>query len=265
MMMMNKDFLTTYVGLAPLALAIERSMECEILSRVPFERPILDIGCGDGIFAKVLFAERVDIGIDPNANELACARSLDAYVELLECRGDAIPRPDSCYRTIFSNSVLEHIPQVDRVLREAYRLLAPGGAFYLTVPSDRFEQYACISRLLSWLRLRRIQKLFRNFYNRFWAHYHCYSPELWAQRLRDAGFEIVASRSYAPGGICTLDDFLAPFGVGGFVLKRAMNRWTLLPKLRRIIFAPAVVLINRLIQNADQCNGGLVFLIARKS
>lgn len=264
-MIMNKDFLATYVGLTPLALAIERSMECEILSRLLFERPILDIGCGDGIFAKVLFAEKVDTGVDPNATELAHARGLDVYTELLECRGDAIPRPDSSYRTIFSNSVLEHIPQVDRVLQEAHRLLAPGGAFYLTVPSDRFEQYACVSRVLSWLRLRGMQTKFRNFYNRFWAHYHCYNPETWAQRLREAGFEVVTARTYAPGGICTLDDLLAPFGVGGFVLKRIMNRWTLLPKLRRIVLAPVVVLVNRLIKNADQRDGGLVFLIARKS
>jgi SAM-dependent methyltransferase len=265
MIAMNKEFLRSYIGVAPLALAIERSMECEILSQLPFERPILDIGCGDGIFAKVLFAEKVDTGIDPNADEVAHARSLDVYVEILECRGDAIPRPDAYYRTIFSNSVLEHIPRLQPVLQEAHRLLAPGGLFYLTVPSDRFEQYAWASRVLSFLRLRRLQKQFCNFYNRFWEHYHCYAPALWEQQLKEAGFEVVTVRTYAPKAICTFNDLLAPFGALGLLLKRATKKWTLFPKLRRIVLTPVIGCVSGVLRDADQRNGGLVFLAVRRS
>jgi ubiquinone/menaquinone biosynthesis C-methylase UbiE len=261
----NEDFLTTYVGLAPLALAIERSLECEIFSRLLMERPVLDIGCGDGIFAKVVFSEKIDTGIDPNPIELAHARSLDVYAELIQCRGDAIPRPDAHFRTIFSNSVLEHIPQVNLVLREVHRLLAPGGTFYLTVPSDRFEQYAWLSRLLLLFDLHRLQKQFGKFYNQFWAHYHCYTPECWARLLEEAGFKVVTVRTYAPKVICTLDDVLAPLAIVGLVFKRSINRWTLVPELRRIVLSPATALVKRLIRQADQGDGGLVFLAARKS
>ena len=265
MIAMNKDFLRNYIGVAPLALAIERSIECEILSRLPFERPVLDVGCGDGIFAKVLFAEKIDTGIDPNSEELAHARSLEAYAELLECCGDAIPRPDAYYRTIFSNSVLEHIPRLQPVLEEAHRLLAPGGIFYLTVPSDRFEQYAWVSRVLSLLRLTRLQNRFCRFYNRFWSHYHCYAPELWQQRLKEAGFEIVTVRAYAPKAICTFNDLLAPFGALSLLLKRVTKRWTLFPKSRRIVLAPVIGCITDVLRESDERNGGLVFLAARRS
>ena len=265
MIAMNKDFLTTYVGLAPLALAIERSLECEIFSSLALERPILDIGCGDGIFAKVVFSEKIDTGVDPNPIELARARSLNMYVDLIQCRGDAIPRPDAHFRTIFSNSVLEHIPELSPVLREAHRLLAPGGIFYVTVPSDRFAQYAWFSRVLVLFGLHRLQMQFGNFYNRFWAHYHCYTPECWTRLLEEAGFEVLTVRTYAPKIICTLDDLLAPLAVMGLIFRRTMNRWTLVPKLRRIVLSPATALVKRLIRNADQGNGGLVFLAARKS
>ena len=57
--------------------------------------------------------------------------------------------PMDCYRTVISNSVVEHIPDFQSVLREAYRLLAPGGRLYLTVPSDKFDQYTWISQGLS--------------------------------------------------------------------------------------------------------------------
>jgi SAM-dependent methyltransferase len=264
MIAMNKNFLKTYVGLAPLALAIERSMECELLTQMPFKRPILDIGCGDGLFAKILFAERIDTGIDPNAIELASAKNLDAYVDLLECRGDAVPRPDASYRTVFSNSVLEHIPNLKPVLREVHRLLLPGGIFYVTVPSDRFEQYAWISRVLVRLNLSSLQTRFRIFYNRFWRHYHCYAPECWAQLLKECGFEVVTVRSYAPRAICTFNDLLAPFAAVSLVTKRATNRWTLFPKLRRVLFAPLIAIVGGLLRDADPREGGLVFLAVRK-
>jgi len=90
-MRFKDNFFYNYVKVAPIPLALERSLECDILSKKTFARPILDIGCGEGIFARVLFDEKIDVGIDPNARELKRARELDAYDELIECFGDKIP------------------------------------------------------------------------------------------------------------------------------------------------------------------------------
>jgi SAM-dependent methyltransferase len=261
----DRDFLGAYVSLTPLALAFERSLECGIFASRPFERPILDIGCGDGIFTSVLFDEKVDTGIDPNATELEHARKLDCYSRLIRCWGDAIPEPDGRYRTIFSNSVMEHIPDITPVLAEAYRLLGPGGMLYLTVPTDRFERGAVVSRLLSALRLHALDEKFRRFYNRFWVHYHCYTPQRWSSLISEAGFSIQTIRAYDPKDVCTLNDLLVPFGILGFVLKRAANRWTLFPGLRNLIFRPIAPIVRRLLQGADQSeDGGLVFIAASK-
>ncbi|MFX6965391.1 methyltransferase domain-containing protein, partial [Acinetobacter baumannii] len=64
------------------------------------------------------------------------------------CFGTDIDKPDGSYETIISNSVLEHIPDLIPVLKEARRLLADGGTFYVTVPSDRFERANIPARLL---------------------------------------------------------------------------------------------------------------------
>src|SRR5687768_14968956 len=122
-MRFKTDFAQAYSTAAPLALAFERIVECGIMRGQAFERPILDIGCGEGLFATMLFAEKIDTGIDPDGRELDRARALGAYRELIQCRGHAIPKPDGTYRTILSNSVLEHIPDLDSVLMEAHRLL----------------------------------------------------------------------------------------------------------------------------------------------
>jgi SAM-dependent methyltransferase len=264
-MKFNQEFLSAYVGLAPLPLAIERTMECQIMSRKSFDRPILDIGCGEGLFAKVLFAEPIDTGIDPNQMELDRAKELGAYKKLICCKGDAIPEPDGSYRTVFSNSVMEHIPTLDPVLAESFRLLQPGGHFYMTVPSAHFDEYSAISQLLGALGLSSIQVRYRSFYNRFWAHYHYAEPAAWAERVRAQGFEILEAYSYAPKQVCLLNDLLVPTSLPGFLSKRFTNRWTFLPDWRRIFFAPATMIARLFLHGADRCErGGLVFISARK-
>lgn len=262
----NSDIVFDYIAMAPLALAFERVMECRILAQQTFERPMLDIGCGEGLFAKILFSEQVDTGIDPNLRELARARELGAYAELIECRGDAIPKADGSYRTILSNSVIEHIPDIQPVLLEAHRLLAPGGCMYLTVPSNRFEEYTWISQFLGALGLESMRRRFGVFFNRFWAHYHYYSLEHWRKIAETAGFEVIEAHTYGPRRACLLNDFLVAFSVPEYLTKKFLNRWTLFPRLRRVILAPFALLGSLILRGAEKCEaGGLVFLSLRKA
>ena len=261
----NAEVVNNYVGLAPLALAFERVMECRILNEQRFEQPVLDIGCGEGLFAKMLFEGKIDTGIDPNPRELGRAHELGAYAELIQCQGDSIPKPDEHYRTIISNSVLEHIPALSPVLQEAYRLLAPGGRMYLTVPSDRFDQYTWISQALAALQLKGLQHRFRKFFNSFWAHYHFHTPEEWAEIARTAGFEVVEVYSYAPKRVCLLNNMLVPFSIPALFIKKWLNHWTLFPNVRRVLLFPIVTLGRVLLRGAERCeDGGLVFLSLKK-
>jgi SAM-dependent methyltransferase len=266
LMKFNHNYLIDYIVQAPLPLAIERIVECQLLSGMPFDAPILDIGCGEGLFANILFREKIDLGIDPNPTELERAKQLDGYIELVECYGNKINRPDGAYQTIFSNSVLEHIEEVEPVLREIYRLLAKGGRFYMTVPSDMFEQYSFINQILLNLGLRKVSEHYRAFYNRFWAHYHCYPVEKWVSLAEKTGFVLIESRTYAPRYLCALNDFLVPFSIFGLITKKIFNRWTLFPSLRRIVMFPISLLVRKLVQGAENVErGGLVFLALTKS
>jgi SAM-dependent methyltransferase len=261
----NSDVLLDYIAMAPLALAFERVMECRILAHQTFERPMLDIGCGEGLFAKILFSEPLDTGIDPNPRELARARELGAYAELIQCRGDAIPKADGSYRTILSNSVIEHILDIQPVLLEAYRLLAPGGRMYLTVPSNRFEEYTWISQFLAVLGLKNLRRRFGVFFNRFWAHYHYHTLEHWCEIATTAGFVVNEAHTYGPRRACLLNDLLVPLSVPEYFTKKFLNRWTLLPSVRRVILVPFALLGSLILRDAEKCEtGGLVFLSLRK-
>lgn len=264
-MKFRRDAALDYVALAPVALAFERLVEARLYREVPLERPILDLGCGEGLFAKMAFAEKIDTGIDPDARELARARELGAYEELIECYGDKIPKPDGYYKTVISNSVLEHIPDIEPVFREVRRILAPGGHFHFTVPSPNFERFNWTSTLLSGFGLTGLDARWRGFFNKFWAHHHAYNVAGWGRLARGAGFVVEHSHTYAPWRCCVLNSTLTPLAFPAKLLKKLTNRWTLLPPLRRVLLAPLWWISQGILRNAHHArDGGLVFMSLRK-
>ena len=217
-----------------MALAIERSLECELLSQQSFVRPILDLGCGDGLFASILFAENVDTGIDSSQEEVKQALRCAIYNELITCSGDKIPKDDESYHTVFSNSVLEHISDLDSVLREVNRLLAPGGCFYVTIPTDRFETYSAGARFFRGFGLGGLAKHYGALYNRFWRHYNVHDRAGWQKRFQMSGFKVVDVHSYDPPAICLINDLLTPLAFPSFLFKKTLHRWVASATLRRL-------------------------------
>ena len=112
---------------------------------------ILDVGCGDGLFAKILFEKatgQIDTGIDFDIVELEKAKKTGMYKRLVNCSITDMPLQDNCYDTIFSNSVLEHIPNLDRAISEIGRILKPEGKLIFTVPSQYLSEHLFFSALL---------------------------------------------------------------------------------------------------------------------
>jgi arsenite methyltransferase len=99
---------------------------------------VLDLGSGGGIDV-LLSAKRVGptgkaYGLDMTDEMLALARrNQDAAgatnVEFLKGTIEAIPLPDSSVDVIISNCVINLSSDKDAVLREAFRVLRPGGRF----------------------------------------------------------------------------------------------------------------------------------------
>ena len=264
-MRLNDNFLYNYLTLAPMALAIERSVECKIMSGQEFQRPILDIGCGDGLFAFILFDDDIDIGVDPDGKELIRAKALGKYKELIQCPGNNIPKISESFNTIISNSVLEHIPKFQVVLKEANRLLTPNGRLYITVPTDRFDKYSILYQILSLLKLQNAAERYRQFFNAFWKHYNFFNKEDWGKIFQDCGFEVVQSIEYNPKAICLINDFLSPFAILSYIVKKLFDRWILFAMFRKIYILPfyfiAKILTNKFNSNKK---GGIIFFSLEK-
>ncbi len=99
---------------------------------------VLDLGSGGGIDV-LLSARRVGpegkaYGLDMTGDMLELARrnaaeAGAANVEFLEGEIEAIPLPDQSVDVIISNCVINLSADKGRVLREAFRVLKPGGRF----------------------------------------------------------------------------------------------------------------------------------------
>jgi arsenite methyltransferase len=99
---------------------------------------VLDLGSGGGIDV-LLSARRVSpggkaYGLDMTDEMLALARENQKKagvenVEFLKGEIESIPLPDNSVDVIISNCVINLSADKDRVLREAFRVLKPGGRF----------------------------------------------------------------------------------------------------------------------------------------
>jgi 2-polyprenyl-3-methyl-5-hydroxy-6-metoxy-1,4-benzoquinol methylase len=121
--------------------AVAASLGCgnpTALAELKAGETVLDLGSGGGIDV-LLSARRVGptgkaYGLDMTDEMLALARDNQrkagaTNVEFLKGEIEAIPLPDNSVDVIISNCVINLSGDKDRVLREAFRVLKPGGRF----------------------------------------------------------------------------------------------------------------------------------------
>lgn len=190
--------------------AVSASLGCgnpTALASLDTGQTVLDLGSGGGIDV-LLSAKRVGpagkvYGLDMTDDMLALARENArkagaTNVEFLKGTIEAIPLPDSSVDVVISNCVINLSPDKDRVFREAFRVLKPGGRFAVSDVVVRGEVPADIRKSME-----------------LWVG--CIAGALEEQayttKLAEAGFRDV---SVEPWRVYQLDDarsFLAESGV----------------------------------------------------
>jgi ubiquinone/menaquinone biosynthesis C-methylase UbiE len=130
-----RDHLWLQISSLPYFRGVLRAVEARFYENIDLPAPTLDLGCGDGHFASLAFDRKLEVGIDPWREPLQEAEKRGAYQKLLEVSGSSIPYPDRYFASAVSNSVLEHIPELDPVLAELARVLQPGAPSFFVFQS----------------------------------------------------------------------------------------------------------------------------------
>jgi 2-polyprenyl-3-methyl-5-hydroxy-6-metoxy-1,4-benzoquinol methylase len=145
--------------------------------------PVLDIGCGRGIFLQLLREAGIEgLGIDRYEPAVAACRSQGLTAHVADAL-DFLPEHPAAYGGIFCSHVIEHLPFDDagRLIALCASTLTSGGMVVIVTPNPR--DFGVMGET-------------------FWldpSHVRPYPVALLASMLEAAGFEVIDRGTYHGG------------------------------------------------------------------
>jgi 2-polyprenyl-6-hydroxyphenyl methylase / 3-demethylubiquinone-9 3-methyltransferase len=116
----------------------------------------VDVGCGGGLLAEEMARLGATVvGVDPSRRSLATARAhagaAGLTIDYRAGSGEHLPLADASAGIVYCVDVLEHVEDVDAVLRETARVLRPGGLYlYDTINRTRLSKLVMIKLAQDW-------------------------------------------------------------------------------------------------------------------
>jgi len=245
------DDFKRYFPFTPTALAIKECARLGVVRRFECPGPVLDVGCGDGLFAQIAFGDVEVWGIDIDAAEGRWASASRAYRQVILGDVTRARLPENFFATCVANCSLEHVPRIDLALRNIRDSLRPGGLAYLFVPNAEWAEQFLSVRFLRSMGAKELATTLRRSIDAFFEHHHLYDEEGWRRVVVESGLEVVRIEPVLSSATTVaFETFLAP-SVLGWMNKMLTTRWTNLPTLRRAFAGPIYRSVMALMDRAD--------------
>lgn len=257
-----QKFVTSYLNFRPAFYALIRPQEAYLLNQNTqlFQAPILDFGCGDGFFASQVFGDNyIDVGLDLDNSRILQAKKIKTHQKLVTFDGKKVPFGSNTFSTIFSNSVLEHIPDISTNLNEIYRVLKPGGLFICSVMADKWEQFLPLGRLLG--------QTYINLLRKKQEHYNLFSHQKWRNIFEHHGFKIISNTGYLNKKTVNYFELCHYLSVPSLISYKISGCWTPIPnwhKPIRLSQKITSIINNDINSSLDEC-ASLFFIMKRTS
>jgi len=158
----------------------------------PNAHALLDVGCSMGYVlaaARDLGLAATGLDVSQFAVEACRTRGFEAVVG----SATALPFPDAAFDLVMLKAVLEHIPDPMAGLREAARVVRPGGVLFVVVPDGAYYKHTVFPR-----RGRDFRPDARG-----WQHHVYFDSRSFRRACASAGLEVMlegrAVRRHRPG------------------------------------------------------------------
>ena len=197
----------------------------ELEGRIEKGSRVLDLGCGQGFYFP-LYARLglTAVGVEPDAGPRieAASRAASLGFTVIDADAERLPLDAGSFEAVVMSEVLEHLPDPGAALKEAARLLLPGGLLVVTVPH---ADYPFAWDPVNWVaEALGIGPVRLGLFAGIWAnHERLYRPKELSDLIKAAGFR--------PGSVIRQTRWAFPFThniVYGF--GRALLEGGLLPR-----------------------------------
>lgn len=219
-------YLKYYLRHRPLFFAFIRPQEAFLFGKYKklIRSPILDFGCGDGFFAKVVFNNRtIEVGLDIENDRTKNSVYKHVYRKINFYKGETIPYPTNHFKTVISNCVLEHVTGLPQTLKEIYRVLMPGGYFITSVMTNRWNEYLFGRHILG--------NRYVNFMKKIQKHTSLLSLKDWRRSFQSVGFEEKNVVGYMSKTNSQYLDVFHYLSVGSLVTYQLFKTWNVFPQI----------------------------------
>jgi 2-polyprenyl-3-methyl-5-hydroxy-6-metoxy-1,4-benzoquinol methylase len=155
--------------------------------------PVLDVGCGGGLFLGMLRQRGFQVlGLDISSEAARLAWNQQSVPALAGDLAASPIAPGSCAAVTMFH-VLEHVPKPQHYMEEAHRLLRPNGRLIVQVPNAACWQFALLGRAWNGVDAPR--------------HLHLFRGADLEKMVERSGFEIVRRKYFSlrdnPAGLAT--------------------------------------------------------------
>jgi SAM-dependent methyltransferase len=250
-----------YFPFTPAALCIKECARLTALRKYGCPSPILDVGCGDGLFASIAFSDAEVWGIDVDANEGRWAFASKAYHQIILGDVTHVRLPSSFFATCIANCSLEHVPRIDLALKNIFDSIRPGAKAYLFVPTRDWARHLVTVRALAAIGAEHLAERLQVAIDTVFKHHHLYDEAGWRNLVIDAGFELEELRPVLSTATTVgMEIFLLP-SLAGWLNRKMTTRWTNFPRARRAVTPIAYALVQAALATADASTPTAEYLI----
>lgn len=245
-------FIRKYLEARPMFLSIIRAQEALLFQKHKrlIKGRVLDLGCGDGFFARVVFGRnKIHVGLDLFKSRAIAAEKEKIYKKVVYYDGRQIPYPTGYFSTVISNCVLEHIPNLNETLSEIKRVLKPGGYFLTSVMTDRWEDYLVGQKIFG--------RTYLQFMKKRQEHYNLLSKKDWTRRFTRAGLKPVKITDYLTAKQSAYIDIFHYLSFPSLISHKLTGKWVLWPKW--YIYLAVDKFISNLLKQSGKEDGAALF------